>query len=154
MKCEKCNNEAVFHLQSNINGEKSEAHLCSDCASKEGYGRMMRSPVLTGFFPSPFGGLMGSFLRTPFAPFDALASSFFGHGLPVSLATSPEPVTAAEPEKNEKDRCANIPENAGEDMRKKRELCFLQNQLEEAVRTQEFEKAAQLRDQIRAMKHE
>lgn len=153
MKCEKCNNEAVFHLQSNINGEKSEVHLCSDCASKEGYGRMMQSPVLTGFFSGPFGSLMGGFLRSPFGSFDALASGFLGHGLSAAPAPSASD-TAAEPVKNEKDRCANIPENAGEDLRKKRELCLLRNQLEEAVCRQEFEKAAGLRDQIRALEHE
>lgn len=152
MKCEKCNNEAVFHLQSNINGAKSEVHLCPDCANKEGYGRMMQAPALTSFFGSPFGGLMSSFFRRP-SPFDAFASSFFGQGLPSPVPAS-EADTAAGAVKNEKDRCANIPENAGEALRKKRELCLLRNQLEEAVRTQEFEKAAQLRDQIRAMEQE
>lgn len=113
---------------------------------------MLQNPVLTGFFPSPFGSLMGGFLRSSFGSFDALANSFFGHGLPA--APSAEADTAAEPVSNEKDRCANIPENAGEALRKKRELCLLRNQLEETIRTQEFEKAAELRDQIRAMDHE
>lgn len=114
---------------------------------------MMQSPVLTGFFSNPFGSLMGGFSRSPFSAFDALANSFFGHSLPVAPAAPEADVTAA-PVKNEKDHCANIPENAGEALRKKRELCLLRNQLQDAVRIQEFEKAAQLRDQIRALEHE
>lgn len=44
-----------------------------------------------------------------------------------------------------------IPEDAGSEIRAKRELCALKSQLETAVKAEEFEKAAQLRDKIREM---
>ena len=37
MKCEHCGNEEVsFHYTSNINGNITEKHLCSQCAGKFG----------------------------------------------------------------------------------------------------------------------
>ena len=42
MKCEKCGkNEATFHYQSIINGDREEYHLCEDCVKEEGFTDMM-----------------------------------------------------------------------------------------------------------------
>ena len=38
MKCDKCENEAMLHYESTVNGEKTEYHLCEDCARSEGFG--------------------------------------------------------------------------------------------------------------------
>ena len=159
MKCEKCgNNEAVFHYQSNINGDKSEFHLCADCAKNEGFGEMLDfrpRAMFDNFFREPFGGLMNSFFRDPFGSFDQLTDGFFGRRAFAPTLEAPsvnvsigEPEKATETEEKVKD---NIPMDAGEEFRKKRELFALRHQMKAAVRAEEFEKAAELRDKIREL---
>lgn len=149
MKCEKCSNEATFHYQSNINGEKTETHLCADCAKTEGFGEILSyrpSSVFDSFFSEPFGSLMGSFFSEPFG-------SFMGRGLLAPTMTLPQiKVIVGDTDtstKAEEKSADNVPEDAGEEVRSRRELMVLKHQLKTAVRAEEFEKAAELRDKIR-----
>ena len=155
MKCEKCENEAVLHYQSNINGEKAEYHLCADCAKAEGLGEMLQfrpNSMFDNFFREPFGSLMGSFFREPFA---SLSDGFFGRGLFAPTLTAPSVnISVGEPQKateTDQRKTDNIPEDAGEEFRAKRELHALKHQLHAAIHAEEFEKAAQLRDKIRQL---
>jgi Uncharacterized protein with conserved CXXC pairs len=73
MKCEHCGkNEATFYYKSNINGNVTEHHLCSDCARELGYADSMEKS-----FGSFGQGLFGGF-DDFFAPMPALAGRFFG----------------------------------------------------------------------------
>ena len=170
MKCEKCENEAVFHYQRAINGEKTEMHLCADCAKAAGFGEMLSFHPRTML--EPFGSLMGSFFREPFGsltdgflrdPFGSLTDgffrdpfgSFFGKQLEAPKESAPDvSVKIGEAEKSTESPEAgrhNIPEDAGEEFRKKRELFALRHQMHTAVRAEDFEMAAELRDKIRAL---
>jgi len=153
MKCEKCDKEATFHYQSNINGEKTEAHLCEDCAKAEGLDKLFARPraMMGSFFREPFGGFMGGFFREPFG---GLMSSFFAPALFAPAESAITENRVAETEKateTEAVRSDNIPEDAGDEIRRKRELLLLREQLWSAVKTEEFEKAAELRDKIREL---
>jgi len=153
MKCEKCNNEATFHYESNINGDTKEYHLCPKCAQEAGFGNMLdfrpRS-MFDSFWRQPFGSLMsgffddsfGSFGRSLFAPVMTIPQVSIMVGNPEMAESVKE---AAESEKKAKD---NIPENAGSEICSKRELSALRHQLKSAIRSEEFEKAAELRDKI------
>jgi protein arginine kinase activator len=157
MKCEKCNNEAVFHFQSNINGEKTEYHLCADCAKSAGFRDMLEfrpHSMFENFLREPFG-LMDSFFKDPFGSFGTLADGFFGRSLLTPTLEAPsvniavgDPEKATETEAKAKD---NIPWDAGEEIRHKRELFAMRHQLRAAIRVEEFEKAAELRDKIREL---
>lgn len=46
---------------------------------------------------------------------------------------------------------SRIPADAGEDIRRRRELGALREQLSAAVQAEDYEKAAELRDKLRAM---
>jgi len=168
MKCEKCNNnEAVFHYQSNINGEKSECHLCADCAKAEGFGEILDyrpHNMFENFWREPFGGVLGSFFGEPFGsltdgffrePFAALTDGFFGRSLFAPTATKPDINVSVGEGENQTDSAEkgteNIPRDAGADIKKRRELHALRHQLRAAVISEEFEKAAQLRDKIREL---
>ncbi len=153
MKCEKCGNrEATCHYHSNINGEQTENHFCSECAKEEGLERMFRSSmVMSGLWGSPYGMLTGLFG----APFESHLSRLMGHA-PVRAAAMPPwygfLIGGDELSTNVRDKRAdNIPEDAGEDVRCKRELSVLKSQLKQMIEAQEFEKAAELRDKIREM---
>ena len=155
MKCEKCDNEAVFHYQSNINGEKREYHLCSDCAKKEGFNDMLAfrpHPMYGSLWRDPFENLTESFFRDSFV---ALADNFFGKELFTPVLASPEiKVAVGETGKSTESGTAhtdNIPMDAGSEIREKRELQALRHQLRAAVIDEEFEKAAELRDKIRGL---
>lgn len=155
MKCQKCENEAVFHFQSNINGEKTAYHLCADCAQSEGFSEMLKfrpNSMFDNFFKEPFGALMGSFFREPFG---TLTDGFLRRSLIAPTITMPEVnISVSESEKateSERFKTDNIPKDAGTEFRAKRELHVLKNQLCAAIQTEEFEKAAELRDKIRGL---
>ncbi len=57
MLCQNCNkNEANMHMKRIINGSAAEVHLCSDCARSLGYGEAFSS------FGLGFGELLGELL--------------------------------------------------------------------------------------------
>lgn len=149
MKCEKCGNEAVFHYQSNINGEKAEYHLCADCAKTEGFGDVFSyrpRSMFDSFWNEPFGSLMNGFFNEPFG-------SFMGRGLLAPTIALPQVkviVGDTEASTNGEEKSAdNVPADAGAEFRSKRELLSLKHQLRAAIHDEEFEKAAELRDKIR-----
>ena len=150
MKCEKCHEkEANFYYSANINGEKSQRHLCEHCAREEGFGGVMDHRPRDLF--ADFDALFSDF----FAPRRSLLSSFgsFSHPLRAMMAPSlprihillDEPQTQTAPEAAE----SKIPADAGEDVKARRELAALKEQLAQAVEAQDFEKAITLRDEIR-----
>lgn len=61
MLCQKCGkHEATTHIKQVVNGEFTELYLCSDCASKSGYGNMFSdfgfndvSNFFSSFFSQP-----------------------------------------------------------------------------------------------------
>lgn len=149
MKCQNCGNyEATFHYKSNINGTITEQHLCQACAQgAEGSvfakslaenGQMFK----TGLFgDSIFGGnfhpALAQFFEMP-----TLMDGFFG---------APVEHTAAPPTEQS---AARIPADAGADVKKRRELNRLRNEMRAAVKSESFERAAELRDQIYRMEKE
>lgn len=155
MKCEKCgNNEAVFFYSADINGEKSRGCLCRDCAQREGL-----TAYQTTF--GPFGDVFGGTLSDFFARERSLLSSFGSFGAPVRSIMAPsmalpfvnvvygveEAPGRAEPE-------VDVPDDAGEDIKRRRELTALREQLRSAVSEEDYERAAELRDKLRAMETE
>ena len=82
MKCDNCGkNEVTFVYQSNVNGNVTERHLCTDCAEKLGYSqklaahsqRMMRGFLGGGLFEdffSPYPSLLSRGMRMLEDPFD------------------------------------------------------------------------------------
>lgn len=63
MLCQNCGkNDAVTHIKQIINGEMDEAHLCRDCARHLGY-----DDIFSGF-DFDFGGFFGSLLGDMISP--------------------------------------------------------------------------------------
>ena len=149
MKCENCGkNEVTFVYQSNINGHVEEKHLCSECAEKLGYtqrinahsqrmmqnffgrGSLFGSSFFSDFF-SP--SLMGRMLEDPF-------DDFFADMPALSAAPARQQETKKEEdlvEKEEQSRFSYL-----------RQLNALKVEMKKAVHQENFERAAELRDQI------
>ena len=152
MKCEKCNEkEATFYYSSNINGEKTERHLCADCAREEGFGSVMDRPM------AGFGGMFDSLFEDFFAPRRSLLSAFDMLDRPMRrMMTAALPqihIVVGQPEAAQpvSETEQKIPEDAGEEVKARREIDALKHQLQEAVAAENFEKAIELRDQLKAL---
>jgi len=143
MRCEKCNDrEANFFYTATINGETSQRSLCSACAAEEGLDNAFESRwsetsgMLESFFGrSGFfgGGLAGGLMPTMVIPTLMLVPA-------QKRQVEPEAAEAAE---------TKIPLDAGDEVKARRELVMLRYKLDEAVRTEDFEKAIELRDKIK-----
>lgn len=165
MKCENCGkNEVSFVFQSNINGQVTEKHLCSECAEKLGYTRKlaaqsrrmmqgMQSLLGGGFFG---GGMLDNF----FSPMPMLSDGrpFFGEDLFDDFFADMPALTAAPAEqKEQKEQKAEEPAVTGEEQSRfarMRQLNALRMELKKAVHQENFEHAAEVRDQIHALEQE
>ena len=156
MKCENCgNNEVTFVYRSNINGKITEKHLCSKCAAEQGYTRSLAESherLMRGFFGEDFFGrsMLDGFMR-PRMGFHALGEELFDdffREMPALTGEMPQEPVAAEKEKllveeKEQGRFARM-----------RKLNALRLEMKKAVRREDFEQAAKLRDEIRALEQE
>ena len=156
MKCENCGkNEVTFVYQSNINGQVTEKHLCSECAEKLGYTqkiaahsqRMMQNffgnsifgnSFFDDFF-SPVPSLMGRMLEDPFDDFFA--------DMP-ALGAAP----AKQEEQKKEDDLVDREEQGR--FAYLRQMNALKMEMKKAVHQENFERAAELRDEIHKLESE
>jgi len=154
MKCQKCGKSEVnFRFSSNINGCVTETHLCSECAAEQGYdikGMFGAGNVFDSFFPI-FGGPGGFFTMA----MPAVVPAITGFA-PFLVESQPRIDKRAEPDARECEVCGGCEEpQAGaadavvdDEMKKRRELYM---KMRAAAESEDFEKAAQIRDEIKAM---
>lgn len=160
MLCQNCKrNDAGVHLKRIINGEAAEIHLCSSCAASLGV-----SDMLTGF--SPLGDILGNILssgetrrisnkilscETCGLTFEDIVKTgsigcpdcyraFTGKLRPVLVKLHGRAVYKG-----------RVPDSGKEEAIVKNRIEDLRVQLERAVAEQNFELAAVLRDEIRAL---
>jgi len=151
MKCQKCNErEASFHYMSNINGERTEKHLCTECAREEGFAaELERSPIdMFGQMSAAMDEMFSDFFSphplfaSPFAEFDRAVRGIMS---PIGTRRRIAQQQSALQETH------NIPADAGEDVRRRRETEALKQQLAAAVEEENYERAIELRDEIRRL---
>ena len=155
MLCQKCKKkEATFYYKQNVNGQVSEVHLCADCAKKYGAGSTLPDlfgiDLLGGFF----GGVPSIPRRTRVCPncgssFDDIAGS--------------GKIGCAECYNTFKDELAGTVErihgrvkHIGRGVKKEKQIKEnkekdLKDRLAKAVSEENFELAAKLRDEIKAL---
>ena len=156
MLCQSCEKrQATTHIKTILNGELKEYSLCSDCAAKLGYGSFLGDYGfdLDKLFGSFFDGFTGenSSRRCKLcgSSFEDIAKSgkvgcaqcyeeFFEELLPSIQRIHGR--TA---------HTGKLARSAGTEIKLKNEISKLHFELEHAIKTQEFEKAAELRDKIR-----
>jgi protein arginine kinase activator len=163
MKCENCGkNEVSFVYQSNINGQVTEKCLCRECAEKLGYTQKIAAQsrrMLRGMQGFLGGGLFGgSLLNDFFSPAPMLSDGrpFFGEDLFDDFFSDMPALTAA-PAEAAPEKKTEEPAVSGEEQSRfarMRQLNALRMELRKAVHQENFEHAAQVRDQIRALEQE
>lgn len=169
MLCQNCGkNEATTHVKKIVNGDTTEMHLCPECAQHLGYG-----DIFSGFglsLDDLFGGFLGDTMqklttqseqRCPKCgnTFSDIVScgrigcsdcyrTFYDKLLPSiqrihgRIKHNGKQIAAPkeEPKKREKDNLAE-------------QISSLKSQLDDAVKNQEFEQAAILRDKIKDLEN-
>lgn len=162
--CERCGQrEAAVHLKESVNGELRELHLCAHCAHELGY------DVVFGSF-NPFAGIgiqdiLGSLFSqaaTQPAIADGKKCSFCGMTFGELARTAKagcahcysefyrELLPSIQRIHGKTQHVGKVPRSAGEAVALRRRIDTLKKELNDAVAAQEYEKAATLRDQIRA----
>ena len=163
MKCEHCGkNEVTFVYRSNINGKVEEKHLCADCAEKLGYTRRLaaRNRSLMRNFNSLFddsffgGGLLGGLSDGFFSGMPALMGRMLDN--PFDDFFTDMPALNAAPVQKQEEKKEEQPEEPEEENRfdRWRRLNALRHEMKKAVKAEDFERAAQIRDEIRQMEAE
>ena len=157
MKCEHCGkNEVNFIYRSNLNGTVTEKHLCSQCAEELGITRQlvkhsqrMRSNFDSFFgrslfddFFSPMPSLMSRMNRMLESPFEDIFAD-----MPALRSGEPR---QEEPKPQEE----LVDEKEQSAFARTRQLNALRLEMQQAAQKEEFERAAQLRDQIRQLEAE
>ena len=163
MKCQKCGaNNANTHVKTIINGEFREYDLCSECAHKMGYTNVFAD------MENDFSGLLGSFF-TNVLPARTQATRCEFCGSTYSEIAKTGQVGCANCYKLFADQLypsirrihgntTHCGKNSGRaaaaekkpaEMTKEEKLADMKKQLDAAVKEQNFELAAELRDKIK-----
>ena len=166
MKCQKCGtNEVNFHYSSNVNGCVTETHLCQQCAMESGYDidKMFDLGQFTDLGSSSdlgqFNDLGLRSMLEAMLPMRNSISGFIPLAIPMISTNSMFPFTTqfrrGMIEQEESCTCGcgkkvlkNTNVEVDETMSQRRQL---NAQMRVAVANEEFEKAAELRDKIRAL---
>ena len=168
MLCQHCQkNEATTHVKTVINGKHAEYRLCSECARELGYTGMGIFPDFT----ADFGGMLSSFLgaalpaRSGAIRCDTCGSTmsdikktgkvgcadcyelFFSELMPTirSIHGNTEHIG----KRPVIEYTENHPDGEAEKSESKSELEDLKAELKKAVDDENFERAAELRDEIK-----
>ncbi len=178
MKCQKCNKrEANSHIKRIINGQVEEYHLCSECAREMGYSNVFDSFTsdFASGFADTFGSLFGSFFdnalpaRTQATRCETCGASyadiartgmmgcadcysvFEDRILPTVRRIHGNTAHCGKNSPTYKREIRETAEVSAPEEPQLSELDKLKAELDSAVKNQEFEKAAELRDKIKAM---
>lgn len=156
MKCDLCDKEAVVHLTQVVNGEMKEVHLCEEHAVAQGID--INSPIsitdiLMGLGqqekPAPTGDLTLTCPRCGMARDEFRKSGRLG--CPECYKTFMAELTmAVKAMHHSVQHVGKIPEREGVQTRLKSKLARLQKELEAAIAREDYEKAAELRDRMKA----
>ena len=161
MKCENCGkNEVTFIYQSNINGKVTEKHLCSECAEKLGYTQKIAArnrSMMQSFFG---GSLLGNgFFDDFFSPMPSLMGrSGWLLEDPFDDFFAEMPALSAAPVQQQEEQQKQQNDLVGKEEQSRfaymRQVNALKLEMKKAVHQENFERAAQLRDQIRQLEAE
>lgn len=160
--CQFCKkNVATVHLTELVDGEKQEVHLCEECAGKKGLSfktSFSLQDLLSGLMekerekiPKELLALKCPNCGLTFGEFRN--SGRFGcpqdyHVFKENLAPLLERIHGSA------QHTGKVPERIDTDTAKERALIDLKRHLEEAINREEYERAAEIRDRIRALESE
>lgn len=183
MLCEKCGkNEATFYYRENVNGNVKKMHLCAECAEKadaegefKSFGSGMFDNLDSFFdfkpfesklpefpFESIFNGLLGTKSsddeekRAKACPVCGRTLREYlsnGAGCPSCYETfgTSGLISRSRPARS---NTARVPSRLRGKYERERKIETLENEQKEAIRSENYERAAEIRDELKALKEE
>ncbi len=158
MLCQSCEKkQATTHIKTILNGELKEYRLCSECAKKYGYGSFLGD---TGFdLDKLFGSFLDGIGTTKMKKRCQLCGSSFEDiaksgkvGCAECYDTFYEELLPSVRRIHGRTaHTGKLAHSAGTGVKIRNELAKCRAELEQAIKAQEFEKAAELRDRIREL---
>ncbi len=160
MYCDSCGkNPATAFVKKTVNGHTTELHLCAQCAAKQGIGSTF------GGFGLDLGDFWGSLFAEPAAQMQADTvrcpdcGRSFGEiaeqgrpGCPTCYLTFYDRLLPSIQRIHGKTRhTGKVAVQAGESVKKERELQELRDKLAACIASQDYETCAALRDRIREL---
>ena len=144
MKCEHCGkNEATFFYRSSVNGHVTQVHLCQDCAQAMGYTNSLRRSM------RPMSLFGDDFFSRPFSLLEPFMDGF-GSRMLTEFPEPSQPVQVDGPvQPAEQSGLVDKAQQA--ELRTQRQRNALQEQLKAAVESENYEEAARIRDELRAL---
>ena len=162
MLCEKCQKrEATSHYQQTINGQTTVYHVCSECAAQMGLNQLFQGFSFN--IGDVFGGLLGHLSPAAIPAKEQKICPECHSDLQTIIKTGKigcakcyttfrnELLPTIEQLHGKVNHQGKLPKSAGEEARKRAAVTNLKKKLEEAIRVQDFESAARLRDEIKAL---
>ena len=167
MLCQNCGkNEATTHIKQIINGDMAESHLCRDCADHLGYSDMFSGFdfSLSGFLSGFLGDMVPAVSRGPAVRCEKCGCSFDDIvrqgkvGCPECYRTFYDRLLPSIRRIHGKiDHTGKIGRSSGKRERiesAQEKIDKLRLEMDEAVKIQNFEKAAEIRDTIKKLEGE
>lgn len=159
MNCEKCHkNHATYHLTAIENGVKKEAHLCEECARNAGVGLKVNFSIgdILGSLMEPKASGKAGQLRCPecgitYAEFKTKARLGCAKDYEVFRG---ELMRLLEKIHGSTSHTGKAPQTVDAQVKKENELLRLKRDLEGVVKSEDYEKAAMIRDRIRILEGE
>lgn len=158
MLCQSCEKrQATTHIKTILNGELKEYNLCPECAQKMGYGSFFGG---IGFdLDKLFGSFMGNAgpgkntkrCQCCGSSFEDIAKSGKVGCAGCYDVFSEELLPSIQRIHGRTCHTGKLARSAGTEVKIKNEISKCKNELNEAIKSQEFEKAAELRDRIKEL---
>lgn len=164
MLCDECKEKpASVHLIQVFNGQKIESHLCEECATQKS--GMILEPANKFSIPNFLGGMLGSIYNVQDVASIGRPGKCPNCGMSFMDIRQVGKLGCSECYKIYKQELeaslrrihgntqhlGKIPQRGGEQVLIKKQIERLKNQLQEAVRAEEYEKAARIRDTLKDM---
>lgn len=159
MKCENCGKrDATVHLTEIKKGVKQEMHLCEPCASEKGLpgkAHFSISDLLAGITTASQGKKAGKEKETQCPTCELTLSQFHSSGrfgCPDCYTTFRDDLLPLiEKIHDSSQHVGKVPARVSQEVSLQKELRHLQLELKRTIKREDYEKAAQIRDQIRTV---
>lgn len=167
MLCDKCNkNEAIVHYTEIINEKKREVHLCNECASNEkginfNFDFDLPFSIKDIFSSLSYTTKSDEFINTKQLTCPKCNSTYKNFrdtgrlGCDQCYLTFKEQVVPIiQKIHGYTDHIGKVPKKSGAKLRMKNKIRGLRIELNKCIQTEEFEKAAQIRDEIKSLERD
>ena len=156
MLCQRCNkNEATIHITEVSDGEHQESHLCEQCAEENG--AVVKTPttinqLLSSFIMAHSGVAELAEVSCPECGISFLEfrqNGLLGCANDYEVFSQPLEGLLTRVHGQETHHVGKAPARGGTKQKRNMELLRMRRELAEAVESEEYEKAAQLRDRLK-----